>query len=193
MNCASTDLEVSALYGGDTAVNNLVYNNTFYNPVQCIFQSRAGGVQAYDNNLYVNNICYKFTGLATHIYSGNKTGSISYNNIVFMDKTGRTNRDESTVIWNHDAQGPYQYPVPLAAADSKYNPPFSRNHGLDVDPQFVDEENRDFALRPGSKLMGAGTNVKDPDWGSTAGKVDLGAFGIQIDPNSQVNQISPGK
>ena len=42
----------------------------------------------------------------------------------------------------------------------------------------MDPSNLDFHLRPGGALIGAGTAVKDSDWGSTTGTLDLGAFGI---------------
>jgi hypothetical protein len=191
MNAASTDLEISALYGGETTAGVLVYNNTFYSPLSCIFQSHSGGIRAYDNDVYANNICYKVRGVATNIYLGNTTGRIAYNSILFIDKTGTTKQDEAIVIWNHDAAGDFQYPVSLAVADTKYNPPFSHNRGLDVDPKFVDEANGDFVLKPNSRLIGAGTSITDPDWGSTKGKVDLGAFGVHIEGSTQNNPQAP--
>jgi len=191
MNCASSDLEISALNNGDTTASVLVYNNTFYSPMSCIFQSHAGGVGAYDNDLYANNICYKVRGAASDIYLANKTNRIEYNDILFMDATGQLQPDESIVIWNHDAAGSYQYPVTLADADAKYNPPFGHNKGLDVDPQFVDEAKGDFTLQPGSSLIGAGMSITDPDWGSTVGRVDLGAFGIQMKARAQANSVQP--
>jgi hypothetical protein len=180
VNCASTDLELSALYGGDTAAKILVYNNTFYKPGRCIFQSRNGGAAAYDHDLYANNICYKARIDATDIYLANKTARIINNSITFADAQGKLQPDQAMVTWNHEAQGPYQYPVPLARADAEYNPPFANNKHLSVDPKFVDEEHFDFALQPASRLLGAGTPITDPEWGSSAGKVDLGAFGLQL-------------
>src|SRR5262249_22131386 len=80
INGASYGLEVSALAG--SAANNLVYNNTFYAPAGCIFQSVTGGSAMYDHNVYANNICYKFSGLATDIYHANKTNRYTRNAIV---------------------------------------------------------------------------------------------------------------
>jgi hypothetical protein len=48
VDAKSNALEVSALYGGDTAVGTLVYNNVFYRPGRCYFQSHNGGVSGYD-------------------------------------------------------------------------------------------------------------------------------------------------
>ena len=47
-------------------------------------------------------------------------------------------------------------------------------------PKFVDEINFDFHLVANSSLITAGTDVADAQWGSTDGRVDLGAFGIKV-------------
>jgi hypothetical protein len=171
-------LEVSALYGGSTSANTLIYNNVFYNPAGCFFQSHNGGVSAYDNDLYANNICYKFSSNGTDIYLGNKNSKITYNDILAADAAGTPQPDKNIVIWNHDAQADSQYPKTLAYADATYSPPFSHNKGLDVAPAFVDEAGFDFHLVAGSALVGAGTKIADKDWGPVTGTVDLGAFGI---------------
>ena len=178
VNAKSNGLEVSALYGGDTAVGTLVYNNIFYSPGTCYFQSHNGGVSVYDNAVYANNICYKMTGIATDIYLANKNSQIINNDILFVDDKGVPQPDSPIIIWNHDAQGDYQYPKPLSYADTSYNPPFAHNKGLDVVPQFVDEVHSDFHLSPGSPLNRAGVGIVDPAWNGTVGATDLGAFGI---------------
>jgi hypothetical protein len=175
-------LEVSALAG--TVTGSLIYNNVFYSPGGCYFQSHNQGVAAYDGVVFANNICYKFMGGATAIYLPNKTNQIMYNDILSVDNNGRPQPDRAIIIWNQDGRGSYEYPQTLAYADTKYNPPFSHNKGLDVNPQFVDEVRLDFHLKRESRLIGAGTAIKDSLWGSTAGKIDLGAFGIgQISSN----------
>jgi hypothetical protein len=179
---SSRDLEWSALYNGDTDAKILVYNNTFYSPQGCIFQSHAGGVSAYDGDLYANNICYAVRLLATDMYLATTNTRITYNDILFADQKGRIQQNAPIVIWNHDGQGSYQYPVSLPRADSEYNPPFVHNKELSFIPLFVDETHFDFFLQPNSKLIGAGTPITDTEWGSTTGTVDLGAFGIQIAP-----------
>ncbi len=170
-------LEESFFYGG-TAANNLVYNNIFYNTQQCFFQSHNGGVTAYDNNVYSNNICYKISNLAIDIYLNNPTNQISYNDILDVDVNGAPLTDQLFVTWNHDAEGDFQYPKSLTFADTNYNPPFSHNKALAVVPRFVDEANYDFHLTASSLLIGAGTTVTDADWGSPTGRIDLGPFGI---------------
>jgi hypothetical protein len=174
----SHGLEVSALYNGTKAVNNLIYNNVFYQPNSCYFQSRNGGVEAYDGNVFANNICYKFTGLAIDIYRGNTTNVITHNDILGDDANGNTHPGREIIIWNHSAEGNFQYPVTLADADKNYDPPFSRNKGLDVNPKFVDETNADFRLLADSPLIAKGVAVADNIWGTAVGPVDLGAFGI---------------
>lgn len=178
VNGKSVALEVSALYGGTTVTGSLIYNNVFYGGRSCYFQSHNQGVAAYDGVVFANNICYKFTGDATAIYLANKTNQIMYNDILGGDDKGRPQPDRAIIVWNQDGNGTYQYPQTLAYADTKYNPPFSHNKGLDINPQFVDEAKLDFHLKRDSRLIGAGTTIKDSVWGSTAGNVDLGAFGI---------------
>jgi hypothetical protein len=89
----SNGLEVSALYGGDTTVGTLVYNNIFYQPQACYFQSHNGGISAYDNVLFANNICYRMTGNATDIYLGNKNSRIVNNDILSVDASGAPQPD----------------------------------------------------------------------------------------------------
>jgi len=183
VNAKSNGLEISALYGGSSAVHILVYNNTFYRPATCIFGSHNGGPAAYDYEVYSNNICYGFANPATDIYVGSKNSQISHNNLVAVDAAGRPQTDKRIIIWNHQAEGDFQYPRTLAEADSIYNPPFSHNRGLDVNPGFVDEAGLDFHLTARSRLNGAGTRIQDPDWSFAGGKVDLGAFGINPAPH----------
>ncbi len=170
-------LEESWLYGG-TAANNLVYNNVFYSVYECFFQSHNNGVAAYDNDVYSNNICYKTENLATDIYLNNQTNQISNNTFVNVDDKGKPAKDQAFITWNHDAQGDFQYPKSISFADKNYNPPFHNNKFLAVNPKFADEANSDFHLTVGSLLLGAGTAILDPDWGSPVGPVDLGPYGI---------------
>lgn len=178
VNAKYNAFEVSALHGNSSAVNTLIYNNTIYKPGTCLFGSHNGGVAAYDNGVFANNICYAFTGVATDIYLPNAKSQITYNDILALDADGRPNPEKRTIIWNHEAEGDFQYPRTLAQAEKSYNPPFSHNKGLDVVPQFVDESRFDFHLAPDSRLRGAGTRIQDTQWGFPEGKVDLGAFGL---------------
>jgi hypothetical protein len=178
VNAKSWALEVSALHGGSSVANTRVYNNTIYKPGSCFFASHNGGVEAYDHGIFSNNICYAFTSHATDIFLANKNSQISYNDILALDADGHPQPEKRIIIWNHEAEGEFQYPRTLVQADSLYSPPFSHNKGLDVVPEFVDEARLDFHLAGGSPLAGAGTRIQDPEWGFPAGKVDLGAFGV---------------
>ena len=178
INPQSWGVEESA-FGGN-ADHNLVYNNVFYAPAGCIFQSQNGGATVYDDIVYANNICYKLTNVATDIYSGNTTDVISRNTIAAADQNGNLVPGKAIVIWNHSAQGNWQYPQTLDYADKSYSPPFKKNKGLDVDPKFVDEANFDFHLSAASPLNSAGMTVYDTEWGTAEGGVDLGAFGIRL-------------
>jgi hypothetical protein len=183
VNARSNAFEVSALYGGSSAVNIRVYNNTVYKAKTCLFASHNGGVEAYDHDIFSNNICYAITNDATDIYPGNKNSQISYNGILALDPDGRPQPEKRVIIWNHQAEGDFQYPRTIAQADSMYSPPFSHNHGLNVVPHFVDETRFDFHLAAGSPLIGAGARIQDVDWPLPAGKIDLGAFGIAPAPH----------
>jgi len=175
-------LELSALYGGSSVVQTLVYNNTFYKNGLCIFSSHNGSVAAYDGAVYSNNICYAFPNIATDIYLPNKNSQTSYNDFLAVDAEGHPQPDKAIVIWNHAAESTFQYPQTLAQADTAYSPPFSHNKGLDVAPEFVDEAKYDFHLAARSPLAGAGTKIKDTEWGFSGATVDLGAFGINPSP-----------
>jgi len=157
---ATVSLEESQFYGG-TAANNLVYNNVFYNGQECLFQSHNGGVAAYDNDVFSNNICYKISGIGMDLYLNNTTGQISYNTIVNVDDKGKPVKDQAFITWNHDAQGDFQYPKSLTFADKNYSPPFSHNKALAVVPMFVNESNLDFHLTVNSLLIGAGTPISN--------------------------------
>ncbi|MGO9261338.1 MAG: hypothetical protein ACLQU1_34290 [Bryobacteraceae bacterium] len=182
-------VEVSAF--GPNAAHNLIYNNVFYAPGGCIFQSSAGGSAKYDNDLYANNICYKFTGFATDIYSGNKTNTIARNVILGADKDGTLRPEYPTIIWNHSAGAPYEYAKPLAYAESSYNPPFSGNKELELDPKFVNETAFDFHLSTASPVLGAGIAVPDAEWGTAEGVVDLGAFGVHLPKGQGARALHP--
>ena len=171
-------LEVSALDAGTSVPNSLIYNNVFYSPGGCYFQSHNSGVAAYDNVLYANNICYKTTGYETDIYLANMTNSITHNDILFADSAGALQPNHEIIIWNHDARGSFENGKTLADADKIYSPVFSHNKGLDVNPRFVDEAKFDFHLAANSPLIAAGVEIKDSEWGSVSGTVDLGAFGV---------------
>lgn len=179
VNGKSTALEESYLYGG-TAADNLVYNNVFFDHANCFFQSSNGGASAYNNDLFANNICYKLHDKATDIYLENETNQIRFNDILYVDAGGKPRPDQAIIIWNHAAQGSYQYPQTLSYAERNYSPPFARNKGLDVIPRFVDETNFDFHLIANSPLISAGADIADTRWGSTDGNVGVGAFGINI-------------
>jgi hypothetical protein len=174
----SNALEVSALYGGDSAIYTHVYNNLFYAPGTCYFQSHNGGSAAYDYGIYQNNICYRLSGVATDIYLDNRKGRISYNLFLAVDVAGAPQPDKALIIWNHSAEADFQYPKPVSYADTHYSPPFFHNRSLAVPPRFTDESRLDFHLSVGSALIKAGSEIADSDWGSVSGKPDLGAFGI---------------
>jgi uncharacterized protein (TIGR03437 family) len=188
LNSKSNALEESALYAS-TAGGNLVYNNVFYQESNCVFQSSSTGVTAYDGDVFMNNICYPIASLATDIYLANTTNVITNNDLLAIDASGNPQPNQSIVIWNHAAQGAFQYPQTVAYADKNYSPPFANNNGLNVVPGFVDPSNLDFHLRTGGALIGAGAAVQDSDWGSTTGAVDLGAFGLTAQAQSGPNPV----
>jgi hypothetical protein len=181
----SNAVEVSAIYGGDTAGHTRVYNNVFYAPGTCLFESRNGGAAAYDGVVYANNICSLFSGVGTDIYPDNRTSSIARNSFLPAGNGGQPEAGKAVIVWNHSAGDPFEYPRPVAFADGNYSPPFARNADLSVEAKFANESAFDFHLSAGSRLLGAGIAVEDPEWGSVAGKPDLGAFGISPSPPPQ--------
>jgi hypothetical protein len=183
LNSASWAVEESALSGN--AAHNAIYNNVFYGPAGCLFQSSSSGPSAYDSNVFANNICYKLTSLAMQIYTGNKTSAIARNAIVAADKSGKLLHDQPIIIWNQNGGSDYEYAKPLSYADKTYSPPFTRNKELDVDPRFVNEPGFDFHLSEKSSLVGAGMSLPDSEWGTAEGPVDLGAFGVRLRQDSR--------
>src|SRR5438128_1383365 len=83
----------------DTAAGVLVYNNVFYRPSTCYFQSHNGGVSAYDSGLFANNICYGFPRIATDIYLANHNSRIAYNDLLAVDGNGDPQPNQATIIW----------------------------------------------------------------------------------------------
>jgi hypothetical protein len=165
---ASFAIEISALYGGDTARAVLVYNNTLAGNKSCLFESAndGGGLgdSAYDGVVFANNICSGFTGNATDIYRANVQSQIA-NNAFFGTL--------KSVIWAHRLAGNYQYPRAVDDADTVYAPPFSGN--VTMPARFT--ETGDYHLNPLSPLTGMAAAVADPVW-PVAPATDLGAFGI---------------
>jgi hypothetical protein len=180
LGSATWGLEESAI--GGNADHNLIYNNVFYAPAGCIFQSSSNGSPAYNDITYANNICYKLTNIATDIYSANTTNRIQNNTIVYADQNGNLMPGQSIIVWNHSGGSPWEYPKPLAYADQSYSPPFYGNKGLDVDPKFVNEKAFDFHLTPASPMINAGIIIYDVEWGTAQGGVDLGPYGIHLAP-----------
>ena len=172
-------LEVSSL-GSGTASNDLIYNNTFYRPGGCYFQSASRGWQSYYNNVLANNICYGIQDKATEIFVGNWTNRIVNNSLLGLDKAGKPQPDRPLIRWNLSLGGAYEEVKPLAAAEKTYRQQFSHNLERSVAPRFVDEAHFDFHLAADSALLGAGIGIADARWGSTAGAVDLGAYGATV-------------
>jgi tetratricopeptide (TPR) repeat protein len=189
VNSKTWALEISAF--GGKASYNLVYNNVFYNSGGCYFQSSNGGMQAYNNVIFANNICYKVQDVAFRIYLGNTTNRNTGNTILSVDAAGKPQPERAFIMWNQLGGGTYETLKSIAVADRSYNPSFSRNRAVSVVPRFVDEAKLDFHLSAGSPLLDAGIAIADAEWGSTVGPVDLGAFGIAAS-NAVSGPADPG-
>ncbi len=179
IDAKSWALEISSLELG-TASYNLVYNNTFYNPVGCYFQSSSRGGSSYYNEILANNICYGIRDKATQIYIGNWSNRIVNNTILAVDAAGRPQPDRPLIQWNLLGGGAFEETKTLAAVEKAYRPQFSRNVERSVIPRFVDEAHLDFHLAADSPLLGTGLGIADERWGSTVGTVDLGAYGAAV-------------
>jgi len=177
-------MEVSAL--GGTVANTLIYNNTFYHPAGCLFQSANGGPSAYEGNLWANNICFRITKIAApgcngadctgiDAYNGAASGVRFWNNVFLAEDAKQVLKPAiPVVIWNRNQFGDENKSISFA--DSHY-PPFRGNARLSVDPQFVDEAHFDFHLSARSPARSAGVEITD-QWGSVPGTPDVGAYGI---------------
>lgn len=184
VNTSSWALEVSAF--GGTASYNLIYNNVFYDSGGCYFQSSSGGPMAYNHVLYANNICYGVRELAFRVYLGNLTNRNVNNDILSVTAAGKPLPERPAVIWFQLGGAAYESAKTIGIADRSYAPVFSRNRPLSVDPRFVDEASFDFHLSAGSPLLDAGIAIPGSMWGSTAGPVDLGAYGVNISAGATV-------
>lgn len=168
---AGKAIEVNAYW---TAVNNLIYNNVFYNVSRCYFQSADAGVEAYDGVKLQNNICV-YTDDVSEIYLNNLTpDAISHNS--FWKAGG--NGTDAGVAWYWNALGGLH--VTLAQAEIDYAPAFTHNAALSkTAPVFVNPAAMDFHLDPRSPLRGAGMRIADPHWAAPSSIVpDLGAHGL---------------
>ena len=165
-------IEVNAY---DSAVNNLIYNNVFYNVQKCYFQSHDKGTAAYNGTRVQNNIC-TFNGDLSEIYLPNLTpGAISNN---YFRQAGGSGA-EAVVIWNQDSNvQPYVTLQTLAYAEANYVPAWQNNAAISLLPlAFADPANMDFHLAPSSPLRGVGAAVTDAIWGfPAASRIDLGPY-----------------
>ena len=174
----SWGLEVSAF--GGPASYNLIYNNVFYNSGGCYFQSATGGAGSYQNVVYANNICYLVRDVATRIYQGNPSNRNTGNDILTVDASGAPQPERAFIMWNQLGGGTFETMRTIGGADRGYAPVFSRNRVLSLAPGFVDEAHLDFHLSAGSALRDAGLAIGDGEWGTAAGAVDLGAYGMAV-------------
>jgi hypothetical protein len=140
----STAVEVSALYGGDSAQGVKVYNNTLAGNYACLFQSANDGggmgAAAYNGFEFKGNVCTGFLSKAIDIYLANVESQVTGNDLSNADGPAA-----KSVIWNHVAQGSYQYPRTVSDADATYSPPFSNN--VSVPARYVDEAGGDYHLQ----------------------------------------------
>jgi hypothetical protein len=167
-------------FSGDGASGNLIYNNTIYNPGGCYFQSSSRGYRAYYFDMLANNICYRMHDRVSRIYLGNVTNRVVNNSFLFTDGAGRALPEQPLVEWNQLGGPQFENPKTISAADRSYAPVFARNAPLSLPPAFIDEAHFDFHLSAASPLLDAGLPISDLLYGSTAGAVDPGAFGIRL-------------
>ncbi len=166
---ASAAVEVNAY---DSAINNLVYNNVFYQPHRCIFQSSDGGADAYIGSTYQNNICdYQDNGMDVY----NNTPTVhGFSHNVFWHIGGAIT--DATLAWNWNGFGGARFSV--IYTDANFAPPFDNNATLSTGaPSYVDPTNMDFHLAAGSaNLLGAGIAVTDPNWPFAPATPNLGIY-----------------
>ena len=189
VNAKSNGVELSALDPPDTVVGSNVYNNTIYQPNNCIYEAGNGGNSAYTNVTFSNNICYKIqqsdSGFGV-MYSGNPASQFTFNSLEYLDSTGVLQSGAKLI--HYYGASPNSVTVAVADTTPSFSPPFAFNSALSsVSPQFVNEVGGDLNLAPASPLRNGGIAIATAGWGYTAGSIDLGATGIP-----QIRAGAPG-
>lgn len=155
-----------------------VYNNTFY-------RNGWGPNFAGDPQYWLNGGCY--------LYSANLMDLHIFNNIFarnFPFEIGHTSRYDEDFMQTRNIRvdnnlindiNTLAYPVYLETwlKDTVYS--FTGNHAVLQDPMFVNPEEHDFRLKPGSPAINAGRRKKQH---TKTGKQypDLGAFPVSTTP-----------
>ena len=130
MNSKSNALEVSAL-NNSTAATIWFTTTCFIRKILVSSSPRASippaASAAYDGDVYVNNICYPITSLATDIYLANTTNVFTNNDLLAVDASGAAvTKSGDRDLEPQRPKGRFNIRRAVAYADRNYSPPFAR-------------------------------------------------------------------
>ncbi len=164
-----------------SAERNLVANNTIYNTGRQGLSIISKGDCISANNRVANNIVVGSPGdwygrrawimvfdtyhLAEPVKPGEWFGNVFENNCFFHREAG----EADMILYNH--KGPA---VTWSVPELQKAWPETWKANRELAPGFIDPENGDFSLEPGSPLVGAGVDVGLPFKGDAP---DIGAMG----------------
>ena len=188
---------------------NEIYHNVVYdNSGQAFSFSDKDGLHSQYNKIY-NNVFFRNAGVSpnnpaglspqTNTYHFNNTvdwvtGTYGYNEVrnnIFLRDTGKAGEITITKERNSHAGGYWDIRSTISQIQSDPNLSQYWSGNLELDPQFVNAECRDFHLQPGSPAIQAGKIIAGYPYTGTA--PDIGAFqsGDPPPPPSPGDTIPP--
>src|SRR5947208_3377852 len=199
---ASYELNFSQIASFNEIYNNVVYDNAG----QAFSFSDSSGLLSQHNKIY-NNIFFHNTGISpnspagttpqNNVYHFNNTvdwvtGTYGYNEVrnnIFLRDTGKAGEITITKERNSHAGGYWDIRSTISQiqSDPKLSQYWSGN--LELDPQFVNAECRDFHLQPGSPAIQAGKII--PGYPYTGVGPDMGAFSSGGTPPPSTDTTPP--
>ena len=176
---------IVAAYDHATVKNVVIRNNVLYGHAGSgiVIRDDVSDIKVYNNTIYdINTDGSEATG-DDAIYVGARAANIVIRNNVFSLKNAGNHITVSGAT-NVTADHNLYWPSPLRLFG------ITESRALMADPKFMDANNKDFHLKPGSPAIDAGVNV---GLSYTGAAPDLGAFEFGSITNVEEWHRQPGQ